>query len=63
MRFPVTEHLGNFGSPRKGTREILLAIVCLIWVCECSSNAVAKFANVAQVKATHIGIERKSPAH
>src|SRR5580693_7121945 len=24
MRFPVTEHLGNFGCPRKGTREILL---------------------------------------
>src|SRR5260370_38498271 len=24
MRFPVTEHLGNFVCPRKGTREILL---------------------------------------
>src|SRR5580700_6928133 len=41
----------------------ILAIACLIWVCECSSNDVAKFANVAHVKATHIGIERKSPAH
>src|SRR5712672_1570127 len=41
----------------------ILAIACLIWVCECSSNDVAKFANVAQVKATHIGIKRKSPAH
>ena len=30
---------------------------------ECSSNDVAKFANVAHVKATHIGIKRKSPAH
>src|SRR4029077_18764455 len=34
----------------------------LIWVCECSRNDVAKFANVAHVKATHIGIKRKSPA-
>src|SRR5258706_10367087 len=35
----------------------------LIRVCECSSNDVAKFANVAQVKAPHIRIKRKSPAH
>src|SRR5712672_1221034 len=41
----------------------ILAIACLIWVCECSRNDVAKFANVAHVKATHIGIKRKSPAH
>src|SRR6266478_4450267 len=41
----------------------VLAIACLIRVCECSSNDVAKFANVAHVKATHIGIKRKSPAH
>src|SRR2546425_3433797 len=41
----------------------ILAIACLIWACECSSNDVAKFANVAHVKATHIGIKRKSPAH
>src|SRR6266436_1495476 len=34
-----------------------------MWVCECPSNDVAKFANVAHVKATHIGIKRKSPAH
>src|SRR5438132_6179732 len=34
-----------------------------MWLCECSSNDVAKFANVAYVKATHIGIKRKSPAH
>src|SRR5690349_17834454 len=38
-------------------------MACLIWVCECSSNDVAKFANVADVKATHIRIKRKSPAH
>src|SRR5713226_3683040 len=38
-------------------------MACLIWMCECSSNDVAKFANVAHVKATHIGIKRKSPAH
>src|SRR6266576_5992246 len=41
----------------------ILAIACLIRVCECSSNDVAKFANVAHVKATHIRIKRKSPAH
>src|SRR5256886_5138211 len=38
-------------------------MACLIWVCGCSSNDVAKFANVAHVKATHTGIKRKSPAH
>src|SRR5258706_12448253 len=41
----------------------MLAITCLIWVCECSGNDVAKFANVAHVKATHVGIKRKRPAH
>src|SRR6266478_7255645 len=41
----------------------VLAIACLIRVCECSSNDVAEFANVAHVKAMHIGIKRKSPAH
>src|SRR5439155_15810395 len=41
----------------------ILAIGCLIRVCECSGNDVAKFANVAHVKATHIGIKWKSPAH
>src|SRR5438046_997149 len=40
----------------------ILAIACLIQVCECSGNDVAKFANVAHVKATHIGIKWKSPA-
>src|SRR5437879_6025318 len=38
-------------------------MACLIWVCECSSNDVAKFANVAHVNATHLWIKRKSPAH
>src|SRR5258706_8685563 len=38
-------------------------MACLIWVCECSSNEVAKLANVAHVKATHLWIKRKSPAH
>src|SRR6266480_4649163 len=41
----------------------ILAIACLIRVCECSSNDIAKFANVAHVKATHSGIKRKSPTH
>src|SRR5947207_12350819 len=41
----------------------ILAIACLICVCECSGNDVAKFADVAHVKATHVGIKRKSPAH
>src|SRR5438034_6988249 len=35
----------------------------LIRVREGSRDDVAKFANVAHVKATHIGIKRKSPAH
>src|SRR6266404_3999196 len=37
-------------------------MACLIWVREGSSNDIAKFANVTHVKATHIGIKRKSPA-
>ena len=41
----------------------ILAIACLIRVCECSGDDVAKFANVAHVNATHIRIKRKSPAH
>src|SRR5882724_5000238 len=32
-------------------------------MCECSSDDVAEFADVAHVKATHIGIKRKSPPH
>src|SRR5438093_11606978 len=40
----------------------ILAIACLIWMCECSGNDVAKFANVAHVNATHIRIKRKSPS-
>src|SRR6266404_3421909 len=38
-------------------------MACLIRVREGSSDDVSKFANVAHVKATHIGIKRKSPAH
>jgi hypothetical protein len=41
----------------------VLAIACLIWMCECSGHDVAKCANVAHVNATHIRIKRKSPAH
>ena len=41
----------------------MLAIACLIRVCECSGNDVAEFANIAHVNATHIWIKRKSPAH
>src|SRR6266513_3361790 len=58
------QRLDNFVEAHEITDEWqILAIACLIWVCECSSNDVAKFANVAHVKATHIGIKRKSPAH
>src|SRR6267154_4932975 len=39
----------------------ILAIACLIRVCECSCNNVAKFVNIAHVNATHIWIKRKSP--
>jgi hypothetical protein len=44
----------------------ILAIACLIWMCECSSNDVndvAKFADVAHLNATRIWIKRKGPAH
>src|SRR5258706_8485776 len=58
------ERLDDFVEAHEITDEWqILAIACLIWVCECSSNDVAKFVNVAHVKATHIGIKRKSPAH
>ena len=58
------QRLNDFVEAQKITDEgQILAIACLIRVCECSSNDVAKFANVAHVKATHIGIKRKSPAH
>src|SRR5712675_605346 len=58
------ERVDDFVEGEKITDEWqILAIACLIWVCECPSNDVAKFANVAHVKATHIGIKRKSPAH
>src|SRR5438552_3245445 len=57
------ERVDNFVEAHEITDEWqILAIACPIWVCECSSNDVAKFANVAHVKATHIGIKRKSPA-
>src|SRR5216684_8868534 len=58
------ERVDNFVEAHEITDEWqILAIACLIWVCERSSNDVAKFVNVAHVKATHIGIKRKSPAH
>ena len=40
----------------------ILAIACLIRVCECSGHDAAKFANVAHVNATRIWIHRQSPA-
>jgi hypothetical protein len=40
----------------------ILAVACLIWVCECSGNDDAEFANIAHVHAAHIRIKRKSPA-
>ena len=40
----------------------ILAITCLIRVCEGSSYDVAKFANIAHVNATHIGIKREGPS-
>src|SRR5882762_1930982 len=58
------ERVDDFVEAEKITDEgQILAMACLIWVCECSSNDVAKFANVAHVKATHTGIKRKSPSH
>src|SRR6266404_2213011 len=40
----------------------ILAIACLIWVCECSGHDIAQFSDVAHVNATHIWIKRNSPA-
>src|SRR6266581_3674492 len=57
------QRLDNFVEAHEIADEWqILAIACLIWVCECSSNDVAKFGDVAHVKATHIGIKRSSPA-
>src|ERR1700720_3502021 len=41
----------------------ILAIACLIRVCEGSRNDVPEFSNIAHVDATRICIKRKSPAH
>ena len=57
------ERLDDFVEAHEITDEWqILAIACLIWVCECSGNDVAKFANVAHVNATHIWIKRERPA-
>src|SRR6266851_3276779 len=58
------ERVDNSVEAHKITDEgQILAVACLIRVCECSGNDVAKFANVAHVNATEVWIERKSPAH
>src|SRR6266550_4242792 len=41
----------------------ILAIACLIRLCECAGHDVAQLSDVAHMNATHIGIKRKSPAH
>src|SRR6266849_1977071 len=40
----------------------ILAVACLVRVCECSGHYVSKFANVAHMNATHIWIKRERPA-
>jgi len=40
----------------------ILAIACLIGVCECAGHDVAKFGNVAHVNSPHSWIDSKSPA-
>src|SRR6266516_943817 len=58
------QRLDDFGEAHEiADAWPILDIACLIRVCECSGNDVAKFANVAHVKATPIGIKWKSPAH
>src|SRR5205823_1601076 len=57
------QRLDDFVEAHEITDEWqILAIACLIRVCECSGNDVAKFANVAHVNATRIWIKRQSPA-
>src|SRR5213080_5475909 len=59
----LIQRLDDFVEAREITDEWqILAIACLIRVCECSGNDVAKFANVAHVNATRIWIKRQSPA-
>src|SRR5258706_9141566 len=41
----------------------ILAIACLIRVCECAGHEVAEFGDVAHVNDPLGGIKRKSPAH
>src|SRR5471030_209467 len=58
------ERVDNFVEAHEITDQWqILAIAGLVRVCECSGNDVAKFANVADVQATHIGIKRQSPSH
>src|SRR6266481_5580642 len=57
------QRVDNFVEAHKIADEgQMLAIACLIRVCECAGNDVAKFPNVAHVNATDIWIKRKSPA-
>src|SRR6266480_214307 len=57
------QRLDDFVEAHEITDEWqILAIACLIRVCECSGNDVAKFANVAHVNATRIWIKWQSPA-
>src|SRR5258705_8642577 len=58
------QRLDDFVEAHEITDEWqILAIACLIGVCECSGHDVAKFGDVAHVNATHSWIKRKSPAH
>ena len=57
------ERVDDFVEAHKITDQgQILAIACLIRVCECAGHDVAKLGDVAHVNATHSWINRKSPA-
>jgi hypothetical protein len=40
----------------------ILAMACLVWICKCAGNDIAKLVDVAHVNAARGWIQRKSPA-
>src|SRR5258708_20434168 len=63
MSLPI-QRVDDFVEAHKITDEgQILAVPCLIRVCEGTGHDVAEFSDVAHVDATHTRVDRKSPAH